>query len=123
MITLICYDRCTTCRKAQKWLDAHGIKYKVRPIKEENPTAKELSAWIKKSGKGARKFFNTSGILYRQQGLSARVKEMPEEEMIGLLATDGMLVKRPILVTGKTVLVGFNEAEWEKSVSEPGRSV
>ncbi len=122
MITFICYDRCTTCKKAQKWLDTHGIKYKVRPIKEANPTAEELSAWIKKSGKEARKFFNTSGILYRQQGLSARVKEMTEQEMIGLLATDGMLVKRPILIAGKTVLVGFNEAEWEKSLSEPGRS-
>ncbi len=122
MITFICYERCTTCKKAQKWLDARGIKYKVRPIKEANPTAEELSAWVQKSGKEARKFFNTSGILYRQQGLSARVKEMTEKEMIDLLATDGMLVKRPILVAGKTVLVGFNEAEWEKSLSEPGRS-
>lgn len=122
MITFICYERCTTCKKAQKWLDARGIKYKVRPIKEANPTAEELSAWVQKSGKEARKFFNTSGILYRQQGLSARVKEMTEKEMIDLLATDGMLVKRSILVAGKTVLVGFNEAEWEKSLSEPGRS-
>ncbi|MBR2694489.1 MAG: arsenate reductase family protein [Thermoguttaceae bacterium] len=122
MITFICYERCTTCKKAQKWLDARGIKYKVRPIKEANPTAEELSTWVQKSGKEARKFFNTSGILYRQQGLSARVKEMTEKEMIDLLATDGMLVKRPILVAGKTVLVGFNEAEWEKSLSEPGRS-
>ena len=122
MITFICYERCTTCKKAQKWLDTRGIKYKVRPIKEANPTAEELSTWVQKSGKEARKFFNTSGILYRQQGLSARVKEMTEKEMIDLLATDGMLVKRPILVAGKTVLVGFNEAEWEKSLSEPGRS-
>lgn len=123
MITFICYDRCTTCKKAQKWLETYGIKFNIRPIKEENPTAEELSVWVKKSGKGARKFFNTSGILYRQRGLSARVKEMTEKEMIDLLATDGMLVKRPILVTGKTVLVGFNEAEWEKCISEPGRLI
>lgn len=116
MITYICYERCTTCKKAQKWLDANGIKYKIRPIKEENPTAKELASWIKKSGKDARKFFNTSGILYREMGISTRVKEMTDREMIDLLATDGMLVKRPLLITEKDVLVGFKEAEWEESL-------
>ena len=115
MYTFICYDRCTTCKKAQKWLDAKGVEYTVRPIKEENPTADELAAWIKKNGKEARKFFNTSGQLYREMGLSAKVKEMSEQEMIDLLATDGMLVKRPLLVTDDTVLVGFKEAEWEKA--------
>ncbi len=117
MITFICYDRCSTCKKAQKWLDARGIKYRKRPIKEENPTAKELLTWIKKSGKGARKFFNTSGILYRGMGLSSRVKEMTDREIADLLATDGMLVKRPLLVTEKNVLVGFKEAEWAENVS------
>lgn len=114
MNTFICYDRCSTCKKAQKWLDAKGVEYTVRPIKEKNPTAKELAAWIKKSGKEPRKFFNTSGQLYREMGLSAKIKEMSEQEMIDLLATDGMLVKRPLLVTDDTVLVGFKETEWEK---------
>ena len=113
MITFICYERCTTCKKAQKWLDSKGVQYKLRPIKEKNPTDKELSSWIKKSGKEARKFFNTSGQLYREMGLSEKLKDMSEEEMIALLATDGMLVKRPLLITEKTVLVGFKEAEWE----------
>ena len=114
--TFLCYDRCTTCQKAKKWLDAKGVSYETRPIKEQNPTAKELAAWIKKSGKDAKKFFNTSGLLYREMGLSAKLKEMSEEEMIALLATDGMLVKRPILITEKTVLVGFKEAEWEQTI-------
>jgi len=114
MNTFICYERCTTCKKAQKWLDTKGIEYTVRPIKEENPTAKELSAWIKKSGKEVRKFFNTSGQLYREMGLSAKLKDMSEQEMIELLATDGMLVKRPLFITDDAVLVGFKEAEWEK---------
>lgn len=114
MATFICYARCTTCKKAQKWLDAKGVEYTVRPIKEENPTADELAAWIKRSGKEPRKFFNTSGQLYRQMGLSSKVKEMSEQEMIDLLATDGMLVKRPLLITDENVLVGFKEAEWEE---------
>ena len=116
MNTFICYDRCTTCKKARKWLDAKGMEYTVRPIKEKNPTAKELTVWIKKSGKEPRKFFNTSGQLYRDMGLSAKLKDMSEQEMIDLLATDGMLVKRPILVTDKDVLVGFKEAEWEETL-------
>lgn len=113
MNTFICYERCTTCKKAQKWLDAKGVEYTVRPIKEKNPTAEELAAWIKKSGKEARKFFNTSGQLYREMGLSVKLKEMSEQAMIDLLATDGMLVKRPLLITDKAVLVGFKETEWE----------
>lgn len=117
MNTFISYDRCSTCKKAQKWLDANGVEYTVRPIKEKNPTAKELASWIKKSGKESRKFFNTSGQLYREMGLSAKVKEMSEQEMIDLLATDGMLVKRPLLITDKDVLVGFKEAEWEELFS------
>ena len=116
MNTFICYDRCTTCKKAQKWLDTKGVEYKVRPIKEKNPTAAELAKWIKKSGKEARKFFNTSGQLYREMGLSAKLKDMSEQEMIDLLATDGMLVKRPLLITDSDVLVGFKESEWEEKV-------
>ena len=115
-LTFLCYDRCTTCQKAKKWLDAKGVSYETRPIKEQNPTAKELAEWIKKSRKEAKKFFNTSGLLYREMGLSTKLKEMSEEEMIALLATDGMLVKRPILITEKTVLVGFKEPEWEQTI-------
>lgn len=116
MNTFICYERCGTCKKAQKWLDGHGVKYTVRPIKEQNPTAEELGDWISKSGREARKFFNTSGQLYREMGLSAKVKEMTDEEMIELLASDGMLVKRPLLVTDTDVLVGFKETEWEEKL-------
>ena len=113
MITLICYDKCTTCRKAQKWLDANNIPYTIRPIKEENPTKEELKKWIPLSGKETRKFFNTSGQLYRSMKLSEKVKTMSNEEMLNLLASDGMMVKRPIALDGDTVLVGFKEAEWE----------
>lgn len=113
MNTFICYERCSTCKKAQKWLDAHGVEYTVRPIKEDHPTAEELSSWIKSSGKEARKFFNTSGQLYREMGLSAKVKDMTEDEIINLLSTDGMLVKRPLLISDKGILAGFKEAEWE----------
>ena len=113
MNLILCYERCTTCKKALKWLDANGVEYTVRPIKEQNPTSDELSAWIKKSGKETRKFFNTSGQLYRSMGLSAKLKDMTEQEKIDLLATDGMLVKRPLMITDTDVLVGFREAEWE----------
>ena len=116
MITFICYDRCSTCKKAEKWLDSHGVNYVKRPIKEENPTAKELKAWIKKSGLPAKKFFNTSGMLYREMELKEKLPGMSEDEMVKILATDGMLVKRPLLVTDDTVLVGFKEAEWERSI-------
>ena len=116
MNIFICYERCTTCKKAQKWLDAKGVEYTVRPIKEENPTADELAAWIKKSDKEPRKFFNTSGQLYREMGLSAKVKEMPKQEIVDLLATDGMLVKRPLLVGDDFVLIGFKENEWKEKL-------
>jgi len=110
----ICYDRCSTCKKAEKWLDAHGVSYEKRPIKEQNPKAKELKAWIKRSGLPPKKFFNTSGMLYRELELKDKLPNMSVDEMIAVLATDGMLVKRPLLVTDKTVLVGFKEAEWEQ---------
>lgn len=116
MNVFICYDRCTTCKKAQKWLDDKGVEYEVRPIKEKNPTEIELAKWVKKSGKEVRKFFNTSGQLYREMGLSAKIKDMSEQEMIELLSTDGMLVKRPLLITDNDVLVGFKESEWEEKV-------
>lgn len=116
MNVFICYDHCTTCKKAQKWLDDKGVEYEVRPIKEKNPTVTELAKWVKKSGKEVRKFFNTSGQLYREMGLSAKLKDMSEQEMIDLLSTDGMLVKRPLLITDSDVLVGFKESEWEEKV-------
>jgi arsenate reductase len=116
MNVFICYDHCTTCKKAQKWLDDKGVEYEVRSIKEKNPTETELAKWVKKSGKEVRKFFNTSGQLYREMGLSAKLKDMSEQEMIELLSTDGMLVKRPLLITDSDVLVGFKESEWEEKV-------
>ena len=109
----ICYPKCSTCRKAKTWLEDHNISYELRDIKEENPTAQELSDWQKKSGLPMKKFFNTSGMLYREMGLKDKLKTMTDREMLDLLATDGMLVKRPILVTDDTVLVGFKEAEYQ----------
>jgi len=114
MNTFICYEKCTTCRKARKWLDEHGIAYRVRPIKEENPTEAELREWILKSGQPVKKFFNTSGQLYRSMGLKDKIPSMSDDEMIALLASDGMMVKRPIFLTGEDVLIGFKEAEWEQ---------
>lgn len=116
MNTFICYDRCSTCKKAEKWLDANGVAYEKRPIKEQNPSAKELEGWIKQSRLPAKKFFNTSGMLYRDLELKVKLPTMSDDEMIALLATDGMLVKRPLLVADKTVLVGFKEAEWEAAL-------
>ena len=115
-MTLICYEKCTTCRRAKVWLEEKGVSFAVRPIKEENPTADELRAWIAMSGKGVRKFFNTSGLLYKELQLKDKLPGMTEDEMIDLLATNGMLVKRPILVGDGSVLVGFKESEWEESV-------
>ena len=108
------YPPCSTCQKAKKWLDEKGIVYTDRHIKEQNPTYEELSDWYKKSGLPLKKFFNTSGLLYKQLNLKEKLPTMTEEEQLRLLATDGMLVKRPILVTEHAVLVGFKPAEWEK---------
>ena len=110
----ICYPRCTTCKKAQKWLDDNGLQYELRDIKENNPSYDELKEWFAKSGLPLKRFFNTSGQLYKNMELKDKLPAMSEEEQLKLLATDGMLVKRPILVNGGTVLVGFKEAEWEK---------
>ena len=110
----ICYPKCTTCQKAKKWLDEKGISYELRDIKENNPTADELSEWYKNSGLPLKKFFNTSGLLYKSMELKNKLPNMSEDEQIKLLATDGMLVKRPILVDGQKILVGFKEKEYEE---------
>ena len=115
-MTFLCYERCTTCRKAKAWLEEKGVSYDLRPIKEENPTAEELRTWIAASGLSVRKFFNTSGLLYKELQLKDKLPGMTGEEMIALLASDGMLVKRPLLVGDDFVLVGFKEAEWEAKV-------
>ena len=108
------YPPCTTCKKAKKWLQDNGLSFTARHIKEENPTAGELDGWQKKSGLELKKFFNTSGMLYRELGLKDKLPAMTREEQLALLSSDGMLVKRPILIDGDTVLVGFREKEWEK---------
>lgn len=106
------YPKCSTCKKAKKYLEGHGIEFEYRHIVEENPTKEELAEWIRISGKPIKKFFNTSGMKYRELGLKDKLPEMSEEEQIELLASDGMLVKRPLLIDGEMVLAGFKEAEW-----------
>ena len=114
MIKFICYPKCTTCQKAKKWLDEHGIEYELRDIKLENPTRSELAQWYEKSGLPLKKFFNTSGLLYKSLDLKNKIPSMSDEEILSLLASDGMLVKRPILVGDGFVLVGFKEEEYER---------
>lgn len=109
----ICYDKCSTCKKAEQWLKAQGIAYTKRDIKSEPPTAAELAAWIPASQLPLRKFFNTSGQLYKALALKDKLPQLGEAEQQQLLASDGMLVKRPLLIAGDTVLVGFKEAEWQ----------
>jgi len=111
---LIEYPKCTTCARARAWLESRGILYESRNIKEQNPTYEELKEWHAKSGLPLRRFFNTSGLVYKSMELAKKLPDMTEEAQLHLLATDGMLVKRPILVAGNTVLVGFKEAEWER---------
>lgn len=118
MNTFICYDRCSTCKKAEKWLIAHDIAYTKRPIKEDNPTVEELKDFKERSGLPLKRFFNTSGALYRSQNIKDKLKDMSEEEQFALLASDGMMVKRPIFVTDQGVLVGFKEAEWEEMLGQ-----
>ena len=108
------YPKCSTCQKAKKWLDSHHIAYTDRHIKEQNPSAQELKIWHEKSGMDIKKFFNTSGMIYKELGLKDKLPNMSIEEQYALLATDGMLVKRPLIITDGTVLAGFKEAEWEK---------
>ena len=108
----VCYPKCTTCQKARKWLDERHIAYELRDIKTENPAYEELAAWHQRSGLPLKKFFNTSGLLYKSMGLKDKLPQMSEDEMLKLLAADGMLVKRPLLVGEDFVLVGFKETEW-----------
>ena len=108
------YPKCSTCQKAKKWLDERGISYEDRHIVEQNPTAEEIKAWREKSGLPLKRFFNTSGLKYKELGLKDRLPQMSEEEQYALLSTDGMLVKRPIVVGDDFVLVGFRPAEWEQ---------
>ena len=112
----ICYPKCTTCQKARAFLDAKGVAYDVRDIKLDNPTAEELRSWHQRSGLPLKRFFNTSGQLYRAMELTKNLPELSEDEQYRLLATDGMLVKRPLLVAEEFVLVGFREAEWDKKL-------
>ena len=110
----ICYPKCSTCRNAKKWLEDHKIEFVDRHIIENNPTEEELTKWIKESKKDIKKWFNTSGMKYKELNLKDKLVNMSEKEKIKILASDGMLVKRPILITDKGVLVGFREAEWEE---------
>ena len=116
MNTFICYDRCSTCKKAEDFLKGKGIPFQKRPIKEENPTAEEINQFRERSGLPLKRFFNTSGMLYKEMGLKEKLESMSEEEQEKLLATDGMLVKRPIFLYGDKVLVGFKEKEWEEAL-------
>ena len=112
----LCYPKCTTCQKAKAYLDASGVAYELRDIKLENPTLEELTAWWKASGLPLKKFFNTSGLQYKALNLKDKLPTMTEEEQLALLATDGMLVKRPILVGDGFVLTGFRQAEWDEKL-------
>ena len=118
MALFVCCEKGSPSKKAQKWLDEHGVSYDLRPIKEQNPSAEELRTWQSKSGLPLKRFFNTSGQLYRSMELTKKLPDMSEDEQFALLATDGMLVKRPILVDGDTVLVGFKEAEWAEKLQK-----
>ena len=112
MIKFVCYPRCTTCQRAKAWLDENKIEYEIRDIKLDNPTYDELSVWYKKSGLAPKKLFNTSGLLYKSLDLKNKLPAMTDGEMLDLLATDGMLVKRPLVIGDDFVLVGFKESEW-----------
>lgn len=114
----ICYPKCTTCQKARKWLDDNKIEYELRDIKADNPTFEELIAWYKSSDLPLKKFFNTSGLLYKSMELKNKLPTMSEDEMLTLLSTDGMLVKRPLLIGDDFVLVGFKELEWTTSLKK-----
>ena len=112
----VCYPKCTTCQKAQKWLDEHGVAYTVRHIKDERPTRAELEQWHARSGLPLKRFFNTSGLQYKALGLKDKLPAMSQAEQLDLLASDGMLVKRPLLVGEDVVLVGFRQDQWEAAL-------
>lgn len=115
-VQFICYPKCTTCQKAQKWLAENGIDFEIRDIKQNNPTAQEIAQWHTASGLELKKFFNTSGLLYKSMELKTKLPQMSEAQQTELLATDGMLVKRPIVVADGVVLVGFKEKEWAEKL-------
>jgi arsenate reductase len=115
-MVFVCYPKCTTCQKSKRWMEARGIDFEERHIKKNNPTVEELKDWHKKSGLPLRKFFNTSGRLYKELNLKDRLPSMSEDEQFSLLASDGMLVKRPILIGDGFVLVGFNEDRWKSAL-------
>lgn len=112
----ICYPKCSTCQRAQKWLDENGVQYTLRDIKTDNPSYEELAEWHERSALPLKKLFNTSGLLYKSMGLKDKLPGMSEDEMLRLLATDGMLVKRPLLISDSFVLVGFKQTEWESKI-------
>ena len=116
MLKFICYPKCTTCQKAKKWLDDNKIEYELRDIKLNNPTLDELTEWHNNSGLPLKKFFNTSGLIYKNMGLKDKLPNMTDEEKLRLLASDGMLVKRPILVGDDFVFIGFKEKEWAEKL-------
>ena len=109
---VLCYPKCTTCQKALKWLDDHSVQYEVRNIKEDNPTIEELTEWYNKSSLDIKRFFNTSGLLYKSMELKDRLPGMSDDEKLALLSTDGMLVKRPLIISEKGIYTGFKEKEW-----------
>ena len=112
----LCYPKCSTCQKAKAWLEERSISYDLRDIKQDNPTVEELTAWYRKSGLPLKKFFNTSGLKYKELNLKDKVKTTPEDQLLALLASDGKLVKRPVLVFSDRILVGFKEEEWAKTL-------
>ena len=116
MIQFICYPKCTTCQKAKAWLDGQGVAYELRDIKQDNPSQEELTTWWKTSGLPLKKFFNTSGLQYKALNLKEKLPNMSEEEQLTLLSTDGMLVKRPLLIGDDFVLTGFRQPEWDEAV-------
>ena len=116
MLKFICYPKCTTCQRAKNWLDENNVEYELRDIKTDNPTLSELTEWYQKSGVPLKRFFNTSGLLYKSLELKTKLPSLTEEEMLTLLSTDGMLVKRPVLVGDGFVLIGFKEEEWKSKV-------
>ncbi len=116
-LKVLVYRKCSTCLKALKWLEVNQVVFDERPIKEEHPSYEELKAWYEMSGLPLKKFFNTSGILYKQMNLKDKLKEMSEDEQLKLLATDGMLVKRPLVIGDDFVLTGFKEKEWEDKIN------
>ena len=116
MLKFICYPKCTTCQKARKWLDENNVEYEFRDIKLENPSLEELTAWHRLSGLPLRKFFNTSGLKYKSMELKTKLPQMSDDEMLKLLSSDGMLVKRPLVIGESFVLVGFKQPEWEEKL-------